>query len=272
MFLSLFSLSASAQSSVAAKNQSKNQVGIVISPEAAVYSSADFDSEVIGQLQENQKVPMSNKRFKSKTDFGAFFKVKMPNGKIGYVADNDIQPLRLKKKMDEEMGPADDDSLYFKKMVGGSLATVNFSEKFQGKTSSAQTTMFGFRVSGPDILGDSPPLDLNILVGIKPPSYYDGMSSGASGFFLLGDVGLIFPLMDWTKSMLNFGAGLMWTYTHFSVPINGKTYTSDELRLGIDLSFGGAIRFDQLVIRGDVKYFIEKTQYSGLMLSLQKLY
>lgn len=255
-------------------SKAKNQIGIVISPEAAVYQGPDFDSAVIDSLEENQKVPMSNKKFKSSSDFGSFFKVKTPKGKIGYVGDNDIQPLRLKKKMDEEMGQHDGESIYYKKMLGVSLATVNYAEKFQDKYSKAQTTMLGFRMTGPDVLGDSPPLDVNVWLGFKPPSYYDSISGGkASGFFLLGDVGVVFPVVDWTKSLLNFGLGVMWTYTHFKVPIGGKDYASDELRIGIDLSFGGAIKFGkEWVGRGDIKYFVDKTPYTGLMLSLQRIY
>lgn len=257
------------------KTSKGNQTGVIISHEAAVYARPDFDSVVIGSAQENQKLIMSTRRFKSpNSDFGSFFRVRLPSGKIGYIADNDIQPLKLKKKYDDEMeDKGDGESLFYKKMVGASLMSVKYSEKFQGKTSGAQTTVFGFRLTGPDVLGDSPPLDINILAGIKPPAYYDTMTDGkATGFFLLGDIGLIFPLVDWTKSMLNFGLGMMWTYTSFKVPIGSQTYSSDELRVGIDLSFGGAYRINQFVIRGDVKYFIEKTQYSALMLSLQKIY
>lgn len=270
---SLLSLSVFAQDQRPEKKSKGSQQGVVISHEAAVYAKPDFDSEVVGSLQENQKVLMSTRRFQSSADFGSFFRVRLPSGKIGYVADNDIQPAKLKKKFDDEMENQEAESLYFKKMVGGSLAQVNYSEMFQGKASKAQTTVFGFRLTGPDVIGDSPPLDINILVGIKPPGYYDTMSSGkATGFFLIGDLGLIFPLMDWTKSMLNFGVGLMWTYTNFKVPVASKTYDSSEFRMGIDLSFGGAYRFGDLVVRGDVKYFIEKTQYTGLVLSLQKIY
>ena len=270
----LLTTSAFAQEKSADKKAKGSQMGVVISHEAAVYSKPDFDSEVVGGLQENQKVPMSTRRFQSGDQFGSFFRVRLPNGKTGYVADNDIQPAKLKKKMDDEMETNQDgESLYFKKMVGGSLAQVNYSEMFQDKASRAQTTVFGFRLTGPDVIGDSPPIDFNVMVGIKPPGYYDTMSGGkASGFFLLGDIGLIFPLVDWTKSMLNFGVGLMWTYTNFKVPIANKSYDSSEFRMGIDLSFGGAYRINDLVIRGDIKYFIEKTQYTGLMLSLQKIY
>lgn len=255
------------------QNKAKSQMGIITIPETAVYLSADFDADVIDYLQENQKVPMSNKKFESNSGMGAFYRVKTPKGKIGFVSDTDIMSLKKKKKLSEEEHEGDLESLYFKRMVGASLAQVNYTEKFQGKASSAQTTMFGFRATGPDILGDSPPLDLNILVGFKPPSYYDTMSDGrASGFFLLGDVTFLFPLIDWDKALLNFGIGGMWSYTHFKVPVGVQTYSADDLRIGLDLSFGGAARFGSFVARADVKYYIEKTQYSGLMISLQKIY
>jgi hypothetical protein len=163
--------------------------------------------------------------------------------------------------------------------VGAAVSRVHFTEKFSGHKLSDQMYMYGLRMTGPGTLFDGPPLDFNLWFSAQNPHYYNVITTGsAHGFLLFGDVQAMFPLVDTDNNIVNYGMGMMWTYTHYNVPVKSPaldhttSFDSQEFRIGADLSLGYGRRIGRSLLRGDVKYYIEKTQYAGLVLSYQMEY
>ncbi|MEO0335297.1 MAG: hypothetical protein AAF202_02830, partial [Pseudomonadota bacterium] len=153
--------------------------------------------------------------------------------------------------------------------VGANIGLVDFSEKFDGRTLSANTTMFGVRGVGPDLFFDGPPLDLSVLFSLEAPSYYSEFASGdATGFFLIADA--LFPFPFWSSDSYYFGLGLgpMLSYTNFSVQVRTSDFDSQEVRIGAVADLAAMFRYKKLGVKIDYKYYYEVTQYSGIHLSL----
>lgn len=96
--------SASAYSAPTAKARSARpkpaapatQLAIVKVDSAMVYDAPSFDGAVISYLPAGQKIRVSLKTFAS--DLGQFYKTVLPNKKIGYITDIDVQTIKSKKK------------------------------------------------------------------------------------------------------------------------------------------------------------------------------
>ncbi len=82
------------------------QLAIVKVDSAMVYDVPSFDGAVISYLPAGQKIRVSLKTFA--TDLGQFYKTVLPNKKVGYITDIDVQPIKSKKKSSKKA--ADDDS------------------------------------------------------------------------------------------------------------------------------------------------------------------
>lgn len=278
---------------------------MVVSDGAAVYAKPDFDSEVLDYLNYQTSVNVSKKAFSGVGGMGLFHKVRIPRtGKIGFIPDTDIrvsekerEKIReskpAKKEPDDPMAPKskafDEDEeeaeshgkrpLYLTRYLGGALARVNFSEKFSGKKLSDQLTMYGMRMIGPGTLFDGPPLDFNLWVSFDKPDYYNRFSSGISGFLMFGDIMALMPLVNLDDWAVSYGLGVMYTFTKYrvqitragtNVPENTDTL---EFRVGLDLGLGISRRIGKsFMIRADAKYYYEKTQYLGYMLSFHREY
>ena len=74
-------------------------------------------------------------------------------------------------------------------------------------------------------------------------------------------------MMDSSNKMLTLGFGPMLTYTNFKVQIRSSTFDSQELRLGVVADLGYMHRFSDFAIKLDGKYYYEKTDYYGFLLS-----
>lgn len=258
---------------------------------AAVYVRPDFDSEVIDYLNQDQKIPVSTKQFLGVGGMGLFHKIRTPRGKLGYLPDTDVilpkgthietpkgaLPRVFHKKgekpgqqvqKDEELTRK---SIYLTRYIGGSLSMIDYTEKFSGDKLHSQTPFFGLRMTGPDILFKGPPLDFNLMVTPLMPKYLSTLGS-ASGFLVMSDLGMNMPLYNTPNSLLYYGLGILLNWSQYKASVGAGSYDSTDVRLGIDLSVGYAYRFSRYAIRGDVKYFIEKTLYFGEMLSFQAEY
>lgn len=276
----------------------------MVSDGAAVYEKPDFDSKVIDFMPYGHKAEVSKKSWGGVGGMGLFHKVRTKSGKIGFIPDTDIRvvekvreaererpsvknddPLELKPKSkawsdDEEEAKASGGApIYLTRYLGGSVSMVNFTEKFSGKKLSDQIMVFGMRMTGPGTLFDGPPLDLNIGFSLDKPSYYNRFSSGLSGFMLFGDVMAMMPLVNLDDWAVTYGLGVMWTFTKYRVQItrqgtnNPENTDSLEFRIGLDVGVGVSRRIAKTwMVRADAKYYYEKSQYMGYMLSVQRQY
>lgn len=265
----------------------------VVTDGAAVYAKPDFDSAVQDYLPYQTQANVSRKPYAGTGGLGLFHRISYRN-KVGYITDTDIRvtkreaekqitdekkkaPSKAWSKEDEEaLGKA---PIYLTRFVGGALAMVNFTEKYSGRKLSDNMMMYGLRMTGPGVLFDGPPLELNVWFSLQKPKYFNQFASGSpSGFLLFGDLMAMLPLVNLDKTVVNYGLGVMWTYTKYSIPVrNVKTgdvgsFDSQEFRMGAALDLGIGQRFGRYLLRGDVKYYIEKTTYPGYVLSFQMEY
>lgn len=266
---------------------------LVVTDGAAVYGKADFDSPIQDYLSYQTQVFISKKPYAGAGGLGLFHRIRY-RSKNGFITDTDIKILKKdiekavqdeKKKSpskaysDEEEKSLGKEPIYLSRYVGVALSMVNFTEKFSGRKFSDNMTMYGLRMTGPGTLFDGPPLDFNVWFSLQKPKYYDKFTTGAAkGFLVFGDIMAMMPLIDSGNTIVNFGMGVMYVYTSYSVPVKNSTtnqvgsFSSSEFRMGADFDLGFGQRFGRYLLRGDVKYYIEKTSYPGYVLSFQMEY
>jgi hypothetical protein len=295
-FLSVFAYAQSAKEILNSPDWTK---ATIITDGGSVYSRPDFDSSVSDYLNYGTKVWILKKPQTGTGGMGIFYKTRYKS-KSGYLTDTDVRitgksagkkgkksassdddeekkimdPTQIDSKAwarneeDEREGPQ---TLYFTRDVGGALALIHFTEKFSGKRLSSQVPMLGLRMTGPGVLFDGPPLDVNILFTPTEPGYYTRVTDkSVKGFMFFGDVMAVLPLFDGDKTIVYYGLGIMWTYTNYKVQVKNSTFDSQEFRIGGEAGLGVGLRVTKkLTWRADAKYYIEKTQYYGLLTSLQ---
>lgn len=256
---------------------------------AAIYEKPDFDSKVQDYLRYQTKVVVSRKAFRGVGGMGLFHRIRYGK-KFGYVPDTDVRVIEVEALKQTEEGAPEKKTiskvwekeeqevlgkppLYFTRYLGGALALVNFKEKFSGKTFSDDMLMYGLRMTGPGTLFDGPPLDFNVWFSLGKPGYYKKFASGSpTGFMMFGDVMFMLPLIDAKNTLVSYGLGVMWLYTRYKIPVRGANFDSQEVRLGFDAALGIGQRMGKMMLRLDAKYYYEKTQYFGYILSLQGEY
>jgi hypothetical protein len=272
----------------------------VVTDGGAVYSEPDFDAKVAEYLSVKTPLWASRKAVPGHGGLGLFHRVHFQN-KTGYMADVDIRVVDIKeaaeppaaaaekstakkqpKKIRSKALSAEEDEHhseppYFTRYVGGSLALTNFTEKFENKTFRSNMGMAGLRLTGPGVLFDGPPLDVNILFSPFKPGYYSQFSKSATGFLFFGDIGLTLPFIERNNWLWTYSLGLMYTYTQYKVLISSSSFDSREFRIGFDAGVGaaycfGAGKHKPFAIRTDAKYYFEKTRYYGLLSSFQVAY
>ena len=85
------------------------QLAIVKVDSAMVYDIPSFDGAVISYLPAGQKARVSLKTFA--TDLGQFYRINLPNNKVGYIADIDVQPVKSKKKKSSKKDREDEEEV-----------------------------------------------------------------------------------------------------------------------------------------------------------------
>lgn len=280
------------------------QSAIVKTDSAMVYDQPTFDGAVISYLPAGKKVQISTKTFGR--DIGLFYMIRMPNNKIGYIADIDVHPIKKKKrskKNDDREEEQDDknkeeqaerearqereakqeeqkkeeserrvqrDPLPFMTWVGPYYANWGLKEKISGINAQERISVFGMKYTTPKLLANTI-LDLNFGFHIGAPSYYDQLSVGKpSGYILFLDGEFLSPMLMAEDSLGYFGLGPMINYTAIRVKsVNQTPVDSNEMRLGLALTLGYSHRLGPISGRLEGKYIIEKTQQTVIVLSLQ---
>lgn len=271
----------------------------MITDGGSVYSRPDFDSPVADYLSVKTPVWISKKAVPGHGGLGLFHKIRYKN-RSGYMADTDIHVVekeaieqerqserpklgKHKKKIHDEAYDDEQEEqqhdmkpVYFTRMGGVALGLVNFTEKFSGHKLWDHMLMYGLRLTGPGTIFDGPPLDVNVWFSLQKPGYYNQVADNpVQGFLMFGDIKAMFPLKEWENALINFGAGMMWTYTNYKVA-TGKTgqtnLDSQEVRVGADFDLGAVYRFKPFAVRLDASYYWERTQYLGYIASFQMEY
>ncbi len=294
----LLGLSLSSSHVLAESKKKKNadvgasQAAVVKADSVIVYSKPDFDAATISYLSAGQDVRVSKRQYGT---VQKFFRLRLPNGKIGYVstidvsreggnsdesektkgkdkgkdedhADKSRQRARYRREMDKPM--------MFNRwigLVGGNLA---FKEKIKGSKGEDDLIIYGLKVTGPDIVLEGPIMDLNVFLHIGAPKYYEDLSKiKPTGFVFMTDALLLFPLTGGQNSSVYFGGGPMFKYTKFKyIGLAGTPKNPQQFALGGSGVIGLGMRMGGLAIRGEAKYVAERTTQIIYQFSLQTFY
>jgi hypothetical protein len=253
------------------------QWAVVISEGAMVYAEPDFDADVLGYLQEGQKIAVSKK------PMGPFYKVRTDDIPKGYIASTDVKvagkekTLSKGKKKDSKKSenPFFDTDKRTKditdsRFVGGFLSLHLPQENYNGATQNGTQTFFGFRFSSPDMISWAPFLaDVNLGVSMAPPSYYAPGASAASGYAVWADVAALLPLSESKDMVWYIGGGPLIGYQSVRV-LRSQTYQDfNNFKLGADLLVGVGYRVEKVLVRLDLKYFWETNFYPAATLGVQ---
>lgn len=285
-FLILCMIFFTLESDAKGRKKTSAQVAVVKVNGAAVYKGKSFDAPVIHYFEAGQKVLCSVDIYKGFGGFGGFYKVRVKKNVYGYMADTDLitkyhgetdSGKRIENPEYEQQKTEAEPKLqeiFFQKFMGLNVGSIDYTERFNGRDQSAQTTFIGVKFSGLGVLFDGPPLDANFNLLLGAPSFYSQTPTlDSTGFMLHGDLQFPMPLYESGSSTFYIGAGLMFMASKYKVSTQGETVDSTELRLGAVFSGGYGYRFlKKYIIKAETKYYYEREQYPGLFLALQVAY
>lgn len=247
------------------------QQATVIIEGAMVYQDADFDAPVISTLKLGGVYSISTKKK------GPFYKIRLKPGYTGWISDTDIKPGVIKIAAPEKAKPEREEKrkrpFFATRYRGPVLQYTNYMEDTLGKERTDGLLFYGAKINGFNTMFTGEIYtDANILFFFGAPSYYqDYTKRSADGFIFIADF-LLQTVMPQGKNMLFFyGFGPMFKYSHFNldVPSGSSTlsYSADDMSLGAVFDLGTAIRMGSWSLRGDAKYYWERTKYLAFGLS-----
>lgn len=247
-----------------------------------VYRNAHFDSPVIATLPGGKVYDVSSKTFN-----GAFYRIRVKPGVIGYVSDVDIKPLfpvagkknegSKKSQQQPEKKEKKKRPFEFTRYGGLQYSLIEFTEDTMGDKRKDQIGFFGIKLSGPDLMVDGYfPTDVNILFHDGAPPYYEKLTGNSTeGWILLMDF-LWESYFPHGKNSLTFlGFGPLFKFSRFNVsltdPLTSTTtdYSLQDMSLGAVFNAGVALRWEPVALRGELQYYWEKQTYWGASLALQ---
>ena len=264
---------------------------VTVSAETAiVYDKANFDASAIAYLPAGEQVRVSKKVYGK---IQKFYKVRLQNGKFGYISTIDVQagkksasksakansakPLsdkerdqisraRVKRELAKPM--------MYNKWFGVSVGSVSFREKIEGTHGKAQLLTYGLKITGPDVLLQGPIMDINLVAHFGAPDYYKDISlTQATGFLFFGDAMILIPFGLGTDSGLYAGLGPMFKYSSFkSISNAGEPRDSSDFGIGGSFAAGVAYRFGAFSARVEGKYYVESLTHAQIQLGIQTLY
>lgn len=310
--LNMFALESFAQTQkrTATKKRDTGQNGVVVVDGAAVYESANFDSPVMDYLDRGKSVFISKKVYKGAGGLGAFYKMRVRKGVFGYITDVDVQisgkpvrdqarrtnPKARPRPQESEVDPNDPTQLqpeleneapdepsnmgvglYLTRYLGGVLNQYQYAEEIAKKSVSGSLTTFGVKMTGPGSYLGGLPIDYELNFATSYPSEFGKYYKSASGFMMIGHAMALLPATETKKFILYYGLGLMAKYTRFDVVLRSRPTTkpidSQELAIGAAAQLGAAYAFTpRYVIRGDVRYYLERESYPGFAVAFQLKY
>lgn len=264
--------------------KAQNPKATVITDGAMVYLKPDFDSEVMGYAEAGKVYDISNKKFNQ-----AFHRIRLSKGKIGYIADNDLDLSNVKgakakskssdKKSDRKSEVAKKERPlrpYTESQYAGfQYAQINYSEKTMGRLNRSALDFIGIKLSGPDLVFSGPAnTEVNMLLAGSAPGYYEKATGrGAGGMVLLTNILFQNANSLGKEAGYFYGFGPMLKYSRFDVQLGSgssvKQYNLEDVSLGMVFNLGAGFRFSKISVRADYTYFWESESYSGLGVSIQ---
>ncbi|AZZ37151.1 hypothetical protein CIK05_10230 [Bdellovibrio sp. qaytius] len=255
----------------------------VLDPDTDVYSTPDFDANVIGTVDPEESFLVSKK------PYGPFYKVKFKDGTIGYIPDTNLtiegvgavkeQPFkgddldkknakRAKREKVEEDENAEDDTenpnINYK---GVTFSIINFHENTMGGNQVADLAAYGFRFQ-PMQGNYQSALAYDLMVATKPPDYYaEKTGAQTSGAVFWGSAGISNVSALNSNTSLRYGAGPFLRYSYFTIKNATlkpqSNYNLQDLTAGLDFQAGVMLHSRHVTIDLGLRYFWDKEGYGG---------
>lgn len=255
----------------------------ITSASAPVFANPSFDSEILTELPRGTQVEISRRKF------DVFHRVRLPDGKLGFLPDSEFLNPELQQKrrddlQDSENGAPASRPIFDPKqeankqrppsgMWGGQFAMLRYRESTLGLRPTAEVPMLGFRRTSVGFFGGT--ADWSLLYAWAPPSYYQqATGQKASGFLILTDYQQLFESIQSAtlRSYLGMGPLLRLNNYQLSTSSDGATatnaYTARDVVLGWVVSAGIEQKWNRVSLRGELKYHMELLHYWGLSFSL----
>ncbi len=252
--------------------------GKIMSPDVEVYSGPNFDTEVVDVVQEGQTYIVSDEVT------GAFYKIKLKSGKIGFVPDYEVDvegkgrmepkdfdeqmiidpektkanPKKNKTKVKKpEVDPEDE---FDKEYQGFTVQLINYHEDTMGSLQVDDLIAIGYKN-----IGD---LSWEVIGAFKTPKYYSNKVNGsAKGFNLWGDFGISNRMEMTPRTSLRYGAAFFAHYGQIRIENPTRNYDLQDLTAGLLLEGGMLFKVDHSAIDLSIKYFFDRNSYGGFGIS-----
>jgi hypothetical protein len=246
----------------------------VVSPDVEIYAGADYDSDVIDVVHENEAYYISDKTV------GPFYKIKLKSGKIGYISDyeldiegkgrmkeQDLDELFLqeekKRAQDayrtEEVDP-EEEAVFGRPLRGPTLQLINFHEDTLGGDQMDNVLALGFKSVSQ--------VAWSVLGSYGAPKYYEDKTGGtAKGGQIWADLGFSANVVSMPGSDVRFGGSFFTHLSVFQVDTPAQKYDLQELTLGVALETAWMIKVHRNAIDLSLKYYFDKSSYAALGLS-----
>ena len=255
------------------------QKAIINVPEADIYEDNDFDSEVVDMVRQGETYVISNKTY------GAFYKIKLKSGKMGYIPDHEVivngksfeakpfkdgtenlteaqKKLLLARPKKEEQNTEAQSVVTKPNHQGVSVQVINFHEETLGTLQVDNLYALGYK-------NRTSALTWEVFGSFQAPKYYAEKTKGtAQGFHLWALGGVATPLAINARSHLYYAGSFMAHAARIKVDTPAKSYDLQDLTVGFVLEGGCLIQFKAHAFELSVKYYFDRNNYGSLGLSL----
>jgi hypothetical protein len=245
----------------------------IFNEQSEIYSEPDFDAEVMDEVYKDEVYFISSKTY------GPFYRIKLKNGKIGYIPDTEvdiegkgrIQPKDLdneifesEKKFSEMYGDQNDEAteegLFGRTRAGPTLQLINFHENTLGSDQIDNLLAYGYK-SVSDIAW-------SVLGTFSVPKYYEEKTGHtARGVKLWADVGFSSPITNIGPSEIRYSATIFTHISAINLTTPTRKYDLQDITLGLALEVGWMIKIERRAIDLAIKYYFDKSSYAGFGLS-----
>lgn len=244
----------------------------IVSSEVEIYADADFDSEVLTSVREGEIYFISDKTY------GPFYRIKLKNGKVGYIVDyeldiegkgrlqeKDLDVLmfermsRDNKKMDDHLDEQTEEAqLFGKPYMGPMIQFINYHENTMGGDQVDDLWALGYKK-----ISD---FSWSVIGSFGAPKYYADKTGGrTTGLNLWGDIGVSSQVVNFKNSGIRFGGSLFTHISLIQLETSQRKFDLHDLTLGLALETGWLYQItSKYVFELYLKYYFDKTNYAGL--------
>lgn len=253
------------------------QKAVISSDESDIYADADFDSDILTSVRKGESYLVSDKVY------GAFYRIQLKSGKIGYIPDTEVivngKPFEERpfqdallmdkkknknsknKKNDDDFPDDQDEEPFDFNRQGVTLQVINYHEDTMGALRVDDLIAIGYKS-----ISDA---SWEIMGSFKAPKYYaDKTGNSAQGFNLWADYGINNTVQVSKSSAFRYGGSFMGHFSQVKVTASGRSYDLQDMTVGLVLEGGLMLQYKKLTFDLSAKYFFDRNNYGGLGLSL----